>query len=59
MNIILVKLVHCSCDVVVAYWSKHLHLFFAAQENFKCVSCVASVGLQDLANQVNQILVSN
>ena len=29
------------------------------QEIFKCVSRVAGVGLQDLANWANQILVSN
>jgi hypothetical protein len=29
------------------------------QENFKCVSIVAGVGLQDLANRANQISVSN
>ena len=29
------------------------------QEIFKCLSSVAGVGLQDLANQANQVLVSN
>ena len=29
------------------------------QEIFKCVSSVAGVGLQDLANRANQISVSN
>ena len=31
----------------------------STQEIFKCVSSVAGVGLQDLANRANQISVSN
>ena len=41
-------------DMVLAYWRTGDHT-----RKFKCVSSVAGVGLQDLANRANQISVSN